>query len=114
MNWAEFVAENLPDPKTIVVEALSGSGGYGDLFAAPVTVEDCYLDHTRRWVRVQTGDAAGAQKLSSTTVLAPPDTVAPEGSRVTLPSGTVTTVITSSFLDAHGHDLPEHVEISLE
>lgn len=114
MNWAEFVEEFLPQPRTILVEALDGASGYGDLYTAPVTVEDCYVDHTRRWVKVQTGDAAGAQRLSSTTVLAPPGTVAPAGSRVTLPSGVVSTVITSSLLDAHGHDLPEHVEISLE
>lgn len=114
MNWAEFCGEFVSSPHTITVEALVGANGYGDVFAAAVEVTPCVVEHTRRRVRAQTGDAAGAEVLSSTTVYSPPDTVAPAGSRVTLPSGSVTTVITTSILDAHGHDLPEHVEISLE
>lgn len=113
MNWAEFVAEFLPAPATVTVEALEGSGGYGDVFAAAVEVDSCYVDETRRMVRVATGDAAGQERMSSTTVLMPPGTVCPAGSWVTA-NGRRAKVMTSSNLDAHGHDLPEHVEITLE
>lgn len=113
MNWAEFCGEFIPQPKTVAVEALTGSSGYGDVHAAAVDVTPCFVDDTRRRVRVQTGDAAGEEQTSSTTVLMPPETVCPAGSWVTY-NGRRTKVMASSFLDAHGHDLPEHVEISLE
>lgn len=113
MNWAEFVDGFMPEPKTVAVEALTGSNGYGDVHGPPVDVWPCVVDETRRMVRVQTGDAAGQEKLSSTTVWLPPDAVCPAGSWATA-NGRRAKVMTSSKLDAHGHDLPEHVEISLE
>jgi hypothetical protein len=114
MNWAQFLAENIPTPHTITVEAYEGSGAYGDVYAAAVPVQGCVIEHTRRQVKVQTQDAAGGIVISSTTVYAPPDTVAPVDSRVTLPGGTVTKVLAASYLDAHGHPLPEHWDLALE
>lgn len=113
MDWAQFVAECIPTPKTISVEAYEGTGAYGPVYAAAVSVGSCVVEDTRRLVRVQTQDAAGAEKISSTTVFAPPDTTAPPGSRVTI--GTRTSrVLAASYQDAHGHPLPEHWELSLE
>lgn len=113
MNWAEFIAENIPAPETVVVEALTGSGGRGLLYASAVSVSPCVVDETRRMARVQTGDASGKEQLSSATVWAPPETVCPAGSRVTY-NGRTAKVIATALNLAHGHDLPEHLEISLE
>ncbi|MFF5228447.1 hypothetical protein [Dactylosporangium sp. NPDC000521] len=114
MTWAEFCALHIPVPATIVVEAYAGSGGHGELYAAAVAVTPCVIEDTRRRVRVQTADAAGAEQVSSTTVYAPLNTAAPPGSRVTLPSGRVARVLAVSDITAAGHDLPEHVELNLE
>ncbi|XVU25807.1 hypothetical protein ACQPZJ_01745 [Actinoplanes sp. CA-054009] len=114
MDWAEFIAAYVPEPRTVQVQALTGSGGYGDVYAAPVDVGPCVVDDTARVVTVQTQDAAGTNQVSSTQVYAPPDTVAPAGSLVTLPGGRTARVLASSRLDAHGHPLPEHVELDLE
>lgn len=113
MDWAAFIAEHIPAPATVTVEALVGSGGYGDTYAAPVQVSPCVVEDVRRMVRVQTADAAGREQLSSTTVWAPPATVCPAGSKVTV-NGRTARVLAMSKLSAHGHDLPEHLEISLE
>lgn len=113
-TWAEFVAAEIPSPATISVEALQGSGAHGPVYSAPAQVTGCVVDETRRLVRVQTQDAAGHERVSSSTVFAPPGTTAPAGSRVTLPSGRVTRVLAVADLDDHGIGLPEHVELSLE
>ncbi|MGI5178670.1 hypothetical protein ACQEVZ_20270 [Dactylosporangium sp. CA-152071] len=114
MTWAEFCALYIPAPATIAVEAYEGSGGRGDLYAAAAAVTPCVVEDTRRLVRVQTQDAAGAEQVSSTTVYAPLGTVAPPKSRVTLPSGRVAQVLAVSDITAAGHDLPEYVELNLE
>lgn len=114
MDWAEFVGRNIPAPATVTVEAYQGSGAYGDVYATPVDVTPCVVEDTRRLVRVQTQDAVGAEAVSSTTVYAPPDTPAPPGSRVILPSGRVARVLAVARLDDHGLGLPAHVEIALE
>lgn len=115
MDWAQFVADNIPSPKTVSVEAYEGSGGYGDTYGAAVDVEPCvvFFDHKR--VPVTTGDAAGKIAISTAQVWCPPGTVAPPGSYVTLPgSGGRRKVLLVDELDAHGWDLPEHVELALE
>lgn len=115
MDWDDFLETSIPEPHTIQVEAYTGAGAYGDAYADPVEVEGCVIEHTRRRVQVQTQDAAGGIVISSTTVYAPPNTpVWPVESRVTLPDGTVTRVLQASLQDAHGHPLPEHLELALE
>lgn len=113
MTWEEFCALHIPAPKTVTVEAYEGSGAYGDVYAAPVQVSPCVVEDTRRLVRVQTQDAAGAEQVSSTTVYAPPNTVAPPGSKVTV-GARAARVLAASYQDAHGHPLPEHWELNLE
>jgi hypothetical protein len=114
MTWDEFCAQYVPAPATVTVEAYEGSGGFGDVYADPVDVTPCVIEDTRRLVRVQTQDAAGAEQVSSTTVYAPAAPAAPPGSRVTLPSGRVARVLAVSAITAAGWDLPEHVELNLE
>lgn len=113
MDWAEFVAECIPQPATVTVEAYEGSGAYGPVYATPVEVTPCVVEDTRRLVRVQTQDAAGTEQVSSTTVYAPPGTVCPPGSRITW-AGRTSRVLARSDLSAHGLPLPEHVELALE
>lgn len=113
-TWLEFVAAEIPQPATITVEAYAGSGAHGPVYSSAVQVTDCVVDDTTRLVRVQTQDAAGHEKASSTTVLCPPDTTAPAESRVTLASGRITRVLAVAELDDHGLGLPSHVELSLE
>lgn len=114
MDWDDFLASSIPSPHTIAVEEYQGAGAYGDTYAAAVSVSGCVIEHTRRRIQVQTQDAAGGIVISSTTVYAPPGTVAPAESRVTLPDGTVTRVLQASYQDAHGHPLPEHWDLALE
>jgi hypothetical protein len=114
VTWAQFIIEFIPAPRTITVEALQGSGAYGDVYDSPADVGPCVVDESTRRVAVQTQDAQGAEAVSSTTVFCPPGAIAPAGSRITLPSGHVTRVLAVSRLDAHGLNLPEHVELALE
>lgn len=113
MDFAAFMAQ-LPEPHTIVVEPYTGSGAYGDVYGTAVTVTPCYVDATRRRVRVTTQDAAGHEVVSSAQVYCLPDTVAPAGSRVTLPSGAITKVLDVADLDSAGLGLCDHVELVLE
>jgi hypothetical protein len=114
VTWEELCAELLPQPHTITVQAWQAAGAYGDVYADPIAVGPCVVDETTRRVVVQTLDAEGREAISSTAVYAPPSTDAPAGSRVTLPSGRATRVLAVSRLDAHGLDLPEHVQLDLE
>lgn len=117
MTWEEFCAANIPTPATVSIEAYEGSGAYGDVYADPVDVTPCVVEATSRLVRVQSqggsGLTDGAERVSSTTVYAPLDTVCPPGSRVTI-GGRAARVLAVARLDDHGLDLPAHLEISLE
>lgn len=88
----------------------TGEGPYGPVFGTPATVS-AIVDQTRRLVR----DAQGEQVVSETTLYVQLGTACPDGSRVTLPDGQATTVITTSQHRGHGNDeLPECLEITCE
>lgn len=114
MDWAEFCDDNIPAPKTITGEAYSGAGAHGPVYATAESITPCVVEYARRRVPVATADAAGGIVIATATVWCPPGTNLPPGSRVTLPTGRVTKVLVMDTLDAHGHDLPEHVELMLE
>ncbi|MFE9645316.1 hypothetical protein ACFYO0_14605 [Streptomyces sp. NPDC006365] len=93
----------------VVVEPYEGDSAYGPVYAAPVTVR-CFLEEKNRLVR----DKDGREVTSSSTfrcrlgaVDAPPD------SRVTLPGGRQTTVISQARHDGGGLPTPDHLEVSL-
>lgn len=109
-DFESFLAALLPEPHTVTVEAHEGSGGYGDTYGAPVAAAPCFVDHKRRNVR----GVDGSVTISGTTVYAPPGTVCPPRSRVTLPDGTATVAIVTTVRDGAGADVPSHVEISCE
>jgi len=110
MTWEDFCTLNLPQPHTVTVAAYRGDGAYGPVYDPARQVQPCFVDDARRLVRA----ADGSQVVSEATVYAPADTVAPAGSRLTLPTGRVTTVITAKALTAAGLLLPEHVELMCE
>ena len=93
---------------TVSVVTVAGSGGMGDIYAAPVTL-DCFIDDKRKLVRA----AGGAEVVSETTIYAPAGTTILEGSLVTLPGGRVATVLTVAVRSSGILELPDHVEASL-
>lgn len=112
MTWDDFCAAALPWTATITVEGRTGEGAYGPTYGLLTSVRSCYVDDKRRMVRAP----GGSQVVSESTVYGPPElaTAAPVGSRITLPSGRVTTVITVTVPSAAGMDLPKHAEIACE
>lgn len=94
---------------TVTVEPYLGSGAFGDTYGAPVTVS-CWVEASRKVVR----DADGSEVVSGTTVYAQPGVTAPARSRVTLPDGRVTLVITVADRDSGALPLPSHTEITCE
>lgn len=94
--------------QTVTVEAYEGEGAYGPIYAPPVTVR-MLVDHARRLVR----DSTGAEVTSETTLRAPLSTRAPAHSRVTLPGGTTSIVITARAHDGGRLPVPSHLEIDL-
>lgn len=92
----------------VVIEPYQGAAAWGPLYGAPVTVR-AIVDSKRQLVRNEAGD----EVVSSTTLLCPLGTVAPAGSRVTLPDGTAPTVIAAHTHDGRQLPVPSHVELSL-
>lgn len=93
----------------VVVERLTGTGAYGDKFAAGVT----YLGFAEDKIQ-QVRDTQG-NEVTSTGTVAFPASVAdiPPGSRVTLPSGRKATVITFARATAGPLPTPNHLELTL-
>lgn len=90
----------------VLVETLTGTGGMGDVFAAPVELV-CLVDDRRRLVRA----ADGTEVVSESTVFAPAGTTSlTPGSRVLLPSGRTSVVLALTVADSGGMDLPDHVQ----
>jgi hypothetical protein len=110
MTWEEFCEQALPEPHTITVEASRGEGPVGTIFDQAQPVTPCYVVDKRKQVRAPDGTLT----ISESQVFAPPTVVAPPGSRVTLPGGRRTVVISISVPSAAGLDLPEHAEIACE
>lgn len=108
---------------TVTVEAYEGSGAYGDILAAPVTVP-CYYEQTTRLVRNSTGEETVSQtqvytdppgtptKLADGTPVTIP--AVPGGSIIALPDGTRTTVLNNNVLDDGGLTGLAHQEIDCE
>ena len=114
MTWEEFIAANIPAPATVTLELLEGSGAYGDVYASPVPLSPCVIEDVQRNVPVQTDAAEGKVRIAATTVYAPLNPPVPTGSRITVPGREPATVLSVARIPAHGLDLPEHQELSLE
>lgn len=92
----------------VTVEAWLGEGPDGPRFADSVAVR-CFLDQQTRQVR----GTDNTQVTSSSTAYARLDTMAPAGSRVTLPDGRATTVIAALRRGGGALPVPSHLEIQL-
>ncbi|GAA2825356.1 hypothetical protein RMN57_13245 [Kitasatospora sp. CM 4170] len=92
----------------VSVEPYLGDSAYGPRYG-PLVVVRCFLDQATRLVRA----ADGREVTSSSTVYARLDTVAPAGSRITLPDGRHTTVIAALRRDGSGLGTPDHLEVQL-
>ncbi|WP_122262224.1 hypothetical protein [Ornithinimicrobium cerasi] len=109
---ADFLAH------TITVEPLLGTGSYGKVYGDPLTLspEDgtgVMVDETTRLVRTATGSEATSTTTIVARVAQAPSLVV--GTRVTLPTGDTTTVLSSSVQTMPGLDgMPEHVEAACE
>lgn len=95
----------------VSVRTLTGVGGMGHVFAAPVTLL-AYVDDSRRLVR-----NADAREVVSGSTLYDVDVtrsgVYAPGSRVQLPSGREATVLMVAVRTAGALGLPEHIEAAL-
>lgn len=95
---------------TVTVEPYEGSSARGPVFGALVEVA-CLLEEKHRMVRNREGN----EVVSSATFYCRLDAVtAPPESRVTLPSGRVTTVLTQARHDGGSLPTPDHLEVSLQ
>lgn len=93
----------------ITIDPYLGDSSTGALYGPPQQVRAFVDEQTR--VVVSPG---GEQVTSSSTAYTAPGTTAPPLSRVTLPSGRVTTVIAALPRDGGGLPTPDHVEIQLQ
>jgi hypothetical protein len=110
MNFDELLTGILPEPHTIIIEALDGSGGYGDVHGPPTEVYPCYAYGEVKNIRA----ADGSVTISSMTIMTPTGTACPPRSIVRLPDGTSTIAVTTSDIDDCGLGLPTYTEITCE
>lgn len=96
-------------PHTVTVEPLAGTGPYGDVYGDPVEVR-CLVEDTRQLVRA----LDGTEVVSQTTVYAPPGIDCQPDSKVTLPSGHVSYVLTVANHDDGGLGGWQHTELNLK
>jgi len=95
--------------QTVQVRALTGSGGMGDVHANAVTVL-ALVDQSSRLVR----DPSGVEVVSTATVYAPANTVAPPGSLVQLPGETGERRVITTSTPATGDPDLDGVDLALE
>lgn len=97
-------------PHRITVEPYEGSTPNGPAFGAPVVDVPAMVSEAVRTVRTR----EGREVTSTTSFIAAPDLNAPAGSRITLPTGRVTTVVHVATNTAPGLPVPQHREVSCE
>ncbi|NJP70042.1 hypothetical protein [Streptomyces sp. C1-2] len=93
----------------ITIEPYKGDSSTGPVYGSPARVR-AFVDEQTRAVR----SPGGEDVTSSSTAYCAPGTKAPPLSRVTLPSGRVTTVIACLPRDGGGLPTPDHTEIQLQ
>jgi hypothetical protein len=109
-TFAEFIDDLFGGGQQVTVEAYSGDVTHHDRYAGPVVVSPAWADTAQRMVAT----AGGEQVISTATVYVPLGTTAPPMSRVMLPSGRRTVVITSTDFHDGGLDLPEHTQLACQ
>lgn len=94
---------------TLTVEAYRGSSSKGDLYEAPVEVS-CLLDERLQMVTSPGGEKVTSSSSYITTLAHNP----PPKSRVTLPDGRVTKVITVARPDGGALPVPSNTQVYLQ
>jgi len=94
---------------TVTIEVYSGESAYGPQYAAPVAAR-AYVEETSRTVRAKDGEEVTS---TATKMWLFPTQECPPESRVTLPSGRVASVITSTLYSGGGLPTPDHREVTL-
>ncbi|MEU8196341.1 hypothetical protein AB0C10_21395 [Microbispora amethystogenes] len=92
----------------VQVEPYLGPGPAGPLYGDQVTYPG-YVEDKRQLVRSATGD----EVVSETTVYLDPGAVIPPESRVTLPSGRRSAVITAATREGPPDPAMDHLEVTL-
>ncbi len=106
VTWDEFIAM-IVEPATVIVEPYAGDGPDGPMYGVPATYANCFVDATRK----EQFSKDGVKVHSATVVYGPLNMTCPVRSRVSI--GTqVLVAMHVDTLNAHGLDLPEHVEIT--
>ena len=96
----------------VTIEPYLGQTGRGDESFGPAVQLLAWVEERRRRVRTaDTASSPGDEQISEATVYAPIGTDCPTGSRITLPTGRVSYVLSTSRFVAAGLPLPEHLEI---
>ena len=93
----------------VTVEAYLGSGSKGDLYAAPETVR-CLIDEQTK----QVTSPGGQLTTSGSSYIARPDHRPPPNSRVMLPDGRKTKVITIARADGGRLPVPSNTQVFLQ
>ncbi|MFJ2029430.1 hypothetical protein [Streptosporangium sp. NPDC087985] len=93
----------------VTVEPFIGEGPFGPTFGAEVVVR-CLVEHKRRLVR----DSSGSEVISETTLRMQLTETCPAGSRVTLPDGRPSTVLSSAPIDGGRLPVPSHLQVTLQ
>lgn len=107
MDTLAVLREFFPVLLAVQVEPYEGQTASGPKYGAAVT-EQAVIDRKRRHVAGE----HGATVLSEAMLIARIDANFPDGSRVTLPDGAKTYVITVATFDDHGQEaLPAHLEV---
>lgn len=94
----------------ITVEPYQGDSAYGPTYGPPVADVRALVSETVRTVR----NREGREVTSTAQIIAEPGLTCPPGSRITLPSGRITTVLHTAAHTAPGLPVPQNTEVSCE
>jgi hypothetical protein len=94
----------------ITIEPYLGVGAYGPRYGPPVADVPAMVASTIK----RTRDATGAEVVSTAQIIAAPGLDCPTGSRVTLPDGRTTVVISNAQHTAPGLPVPACTEVMCE
>lgn len=95
--------------QNVLVEPFIGEGPFGPEYGSEIVIR-ALVEHKRRLVR----DAEGAEVISETTLRMQLTETCPAGSRVTLPDGRQSTVLTSAPIDGGTLPVPSHLQVTLQ
>ncbi|MFJ7267253.1 hypothetical protein ACIQV3_11410 [Streptomyces sp. NPDC099050] len=97
-------------PHRITIEPYAGDAAYGPTYGPPAADVPALVAETVRTVR----NREGREVTSTAQVLTAPDVACPPLSRITLPSGRITTALHIAPHTAPGLPVPESAEVFCE